>query len=75
MKIFNRTNLPLNIKYNNNTYKFNAKASGIYSVSKQTPLNKFVFVDVLSRNLRNRTNLHGQPYNPSRFIFTEKLTP
>lgn len=32
---------------------------------------KYRTVEVLSRNLRGRTDLHGHPYTPNRFIMSE----
>lgn len=56
MKVFNRTSLPEQINYNNK----------IYVKGKKTE--KSVQVNVLSKNLKGRTDLHNKPtiwfYNP-----------
>jgi hypothetical protein len=31
--------------------------------------NKIVLCNVLSKNLRNKTDLHGQPYKPTQWVF------
>jgi hypothetical protein len=31
---------------------------------------KYRIIKVLSLNLRGKTDLHGQPYNPSQWVFT-----
>lgn len=69
MPVFNRTSIPDKIRYNKKDYVFDAKKSGEFSQSKKKPKEKHVFVDVLSRSLRGKTDLHHQPYKPSRFIF------
>ena len=80
MKTFKRTSLPEEIKYNGERYTHNATISGAMTASNTSPqktieavkstCKKAVLVEVLSRNLRRRTDLHGQPYKPSQFIFT-----
>lgn len=66
MKKFSRCNLPESIKYNGKTY--------IYLCSKHGNKDRYaekkcVQVNVLSRNLRGKTDLHGKPYKPSEWIF------
>jgi len=72
MKNFNRTSLPAQVKYNGKTYEADIKQSSLHFNAGQ-PLptgKKFITVNVLSRNLRGRTDLHGQPYKPTKWIFT-----
>ena len=80
MKQYNRTYLPDEILYNGETYKVNPAISGAMH-SNNTPLKtidttlrkegkKAICVNVLSKNLRGRTDLHGKPYQPSKWIFT-----
>lgn len=80
MKIFKKTYLPDSINYNKDTYKVNIDISGAMRDNK-TPINtiagilrkegkKAVLVYVLSNNLKGRTDLHGKPYQPSKWIFT-----
>lgn len=66
MKIFSRCNLPESIKYNGKKYVYlcgKHENKDIY-IGK-----KCVQVNVLQRNLRGRTDLHGRLYKPSEFIF------
>ena len=73
MKTITRANLPEQVKYNNKVYQFNGELSGEYSVNKLTALpNDAIKVAVLSRRLRGKTDLHGNFYKPSIFIFTVK---
>lgn len=34
---------------------------------------KLIRVEVLSRNLKGKTDLHGNPYKPTEWIFTAKI--
>lgn len=66
MKIFSRCNLPESITYNGKKY--------VYLCGKHENKDKYigkkcVQVNVLSRRLKNATDLHGNPYKPSEFIF------
>jgi len=80
MKQFTRTYLPEEIKYNGNTYKCNAAISGSMNANYTSPNaialtlkkegRKAVLVNVLSRNLKGKTDLHGRPYQPTKHIFT-----
>jgi len=80
MKIYSRKYLPESITYNNETYKMNAAISGAMNANN-TPVNtivatlkregrKAILVQVLSSNLKGRTDLHGNPYKPTKWIFT-----
>lgn len=62
MKTFKRTNLPENIRYNGEVYKLD--------LSNDRQFKKTVIVEVLSPQLKNRTDLWGKPYKPTRFYFT-----
>lgn len=77
MKTFNRTSLPESIVYNGKVYKCDAKASALVSGKKVFSLGELglidksvIFVNVLSKNLKNKTDLFGQPYKPTTWIFT-----
>ena len=80
MKQYNKTYLPDEIIYNGSTYK---AAAGITSamIANNTSLKtiettlklegrKMVVVNVLSNPLKGKTDLYGQPYKPSKHIFT-----
>lgn len=58
MKAFNKTFLPLQIKYNGQIYTYNKDGA------------KKILVKVLSRNLRGRTDLWGNPYKPTEHVYT-----
>ena len=80
MTTFKKTSLPEEIKYNGETYTHNATISGSMGASNTNPRKtieavkstgkKAVLVEVLSRNLKGKKDLHGQPYKASQFIFT-----
>ena len=80
MKQYSRTHLPDFIEYNGETYKVNIEISGAMR-DNNTPVNtiaatlrkegrKAVLVNVMSKNLRGKTDLHGKPYQPTKWIFT-----
>lgn len=82
MKQYNKTYLPETITYNGETYSINVEISGAMNANN-TPVNtiaatlreqgrKAILVNVLSRNLRGKTDLHGNPYQPTKWIFTNK---
>lgn len=66
MKIY--ANLPTEVKRNGKIYVY----LGGCSSSHQKPNCKHIVVSVLSRNLRGRTDLYGNPYKPTQFYFIEK---
>lgn len=80
MKTFRRTYRPEKIKYNGETYTPNATISGAMLASRTKPEavamavrttgKKAVLVEVLSRNLKGKTDLHGKPYEPTKHIYT-----
>lgn len=80
MKQYNKTYLPDAITYNGNEYK---AAAGITSamIANNTSLQtisetlkkegrKMIVVNVLSKRLKGVTDLHGNLYKPSKYIFT-----
>ena len=80
MKQYSRTHLPDFIEYNGETYKVNIEISGAMR-DNNTSFNtiaatlrkegrKAVLVNVMSKNLRGKTDLHGKPYQPTKWIFT-----
>jgi len=80
MKIFNRTSLPEQIKYNGEIYALNTTISAGMNQSSTPPAKviealrstgkKGILVNVLSRNLKGVRDLHGKEYPPSKWIFT-----
>lgn len=82
MKTFKRTSLPEEIKYNGETYRQNSTITGGMMASNTRPEKvidalkstgkKGILVEVLSSKLKGKTDLHGQPYRASKFIFTNE---
>lgn len=71
MKTFKRTSLPDQICYNNKVYQMDAELSVLYSIGKATKIPQdAIKLEVLSRNLKRKSNLYGKPYEPTIFIFT-----
>ena len=74
MKTIKRANLPEKVNYNNKIYEFNAELSGKYAINKSTLLPyDAIKVSVLNARLKYKTDLHGNAYKPSEFIFTVKI--
>jgi len=79
MKTFKRASLPETIHYNGDDYKVHiASSAAIFNTSDaKRECNKFsshgtkaVLVEVQPSQLRGVSDLHGQPYKPSIFLFT-----
>ena len=80
MKTINRTYMPDAIYYMGKELKFNTFISGAMSVNRTNPktiINTLkkegrvgVLVNVLSRNLRGKTDLYNQPYKPQQYIYS-----
>ena len=82
MKQYSKTHLPDCIIYKGETYKVNIEISGAMR-DNNTPINtiaatlrkegrKAVLVNVLSKNLKGKTDLHGKPYQPTEWLFVTK---
>lgn len=82
MKQFSRTYLPDEVKYNGEIYKANARITSAM-IANNTSLKtisatlkkegrKAICVNVLSKNLKGKTDLYRQPYKPMQHIFTNK---
>jgi hypothetical protein len=80
MKTFNKSYLPETVEYNGERYYRNATISGVMN-STGTPISiikesvkqtkrKMVLVLVLSNSLKGKDDLHGNPYQPTKWIFT-----
>lgn len=83
MKTFNKSYLPETVIYNGVVYERNASITSAMSANN-TPIStirktlkeegrKMVLVNVLQRSLRGKTDLHGKPYQPTKWIFTTTL--
>lgn len=66
MKVFNRANLPESIMYNGFRYVY---LCGKHENKDKYIGKKVIQINVLSRNLRGKTDLYGNPYKASEFIF------
>lgn len=80
MKQYNKNHLPEIVKYNGEDYLPNA-AIDTAMILNNTSLKtisdtlkkesrKCLCVNVLSRNLKGKTDLYKQPYKPTKHIFT-----
>ncbi len=76
MKTYNKTSLPREIVYRGDTYVMNPDLSGVMATgiaAKGWNVGiKHVCVNVLSNALKGRTDLHGNAYQPTKWIFTIK---
>jgi hypothetical protein len=78
MKTYSKTYLPDSLLIAGQEYKVNFEASNEYKdgykitcITRLKQLGeKPVLVKVMSKNLKGRTDLHGNPYKPSEWIFT-----
>ncbi len=80
MKQYNKTYLPDAITYNGNEYKANARITSsmianntsvrVISETLKKEGRKMIVVNVLSKNLKGKTDLYGKPYQPNKHIFT-----
>lgn len=77
MKTFNRTSLPESISYNGKIHKCDFKASAALSLGGVVSWDAFglcgksvVYVKVLSKQVKGKTDLYGQPYKPTTWVFT-----
>lgn len=80
MKTYNKSSLPEAIFYNGDTYTVNISISAAMTLN-YTPIKtiaatlkkegrKGILVNVMSKALRGKTDLHGKPYTPNQFIYT-----
>lgn len=82
MKTFNKSFLPEKIMYNGKIFVCNYSVSADINIQNKSVLSieneaiaitghkNIILVNVLSKNLRGKTDLHGNNYKPSRWIFT-----
>lgn len=65
MKTIHRANMPDSIKANAKTYTLDIEAT-----HSKTPPTDAICLMLTNNRLRGKRDLHGQPYKPSRWIFT-----
>lgn len=65
--IMHRTSLPDSITRNGRRYILDRETSA--TIGSSSAPDHSIDVHVLARNLRGRLDLHGKPYQPSRYIF------
>ena len=80
MKIFKKTYLVESINYNGEVYTKNTVISSGMNASRTRPEKvlealkttgkKGVLVEVLSKSLKGKTDLHNKPYQPTKWIYT-----
>ena len=73
MQTYNKTFLPDSIINGVIEYKPNANLTARMQQGEQIPkdeLKNCIQVNVLSNNLKGKTDLHGRPYKPTKWIFT-----
>ena len=80
MKTFRKTSLPDEIIYNGERYTLDMTTSRLTELSRSNPKTiierlkrqgtKSVLVQVLSNNLKGKTDLYGNEYKPTEWIFT-----
>lgn len=63
MKNFSRTYLVDVIKYNGEKFTYQP-------TEVNNPTKKHVCINVLSKNLKGKTDLFGQPYKATKFIYS-----
>ncbi len=73
MKQFNKTFLPDSIQYKGNEYRVNIEKTHLHR-GYITHQKDCIIVNVLSKNLKGVTDLHGNLYKPTVWIF-EKVYP
>lgn len=83
MKTFKKTHLPDTVNYDGSVLTFDAPNTGIAHFRKDYTVKsvcntlkakgkKVCVVSVLSDNLKNKTDLHGNKYQPLKYIFTDE---
>lgn len=73
MKQYNKTNCPDVILYKGEEYKMNIEATHLNREGIKLSNKYHIKVNVLSRNLKGKTDLHGNPYKASVFIYSNQL--
>ena len=80
MKTYNKTYLPENINYKGEIYTLNLfiqigmdmNETKVKTIAKSLKKDnrKCLIVNVLSKGLKGKTDLFGQPYKPNKYIYT-----
>ncbi|MFX1709023.1 hypothetical protein PV783_33965 [Chitinophaga sp. CC14] len=70
MKTINRASLPDQIKYRGKEYTLNSTLSDLYGDNKPFYNKNCIAVHVLPAKLKDVPDLHGKPYQPTKWIFT-----
>lgn len=73
MKQYNKTHCPEVIEYNGMQYKMNIDATHSYREGNKLSSRYHIRVNVLSKNLKGRTDLHGNLYKPNVFIYSNEM--
>lgn len=72
MKEITRTSLPESVKYNGRTYVRDMERSNKHTLGQPYDKDGCIKVNVLSRNLRGKLDLHHKPYQPTEWVFRQK---
>jgi len=73
MKTYNKTHCPDQIIYKGEVYKLNVDATHRLREGQKLSSKYHIAVNVLSKNLKGRTDLHGNLYKPNTFIYSNEL--
>lgn len=73
MKTYNKTHCPDVIEYNGESYKLDIAATHEHREGVKLSSRYHIRVNVLSKNLKGRTDLHGNLYTPNTFIYSNEL--
>lgn len=73
MKQYNKTHCPDSIEYNGEIYKMDIAATHEYREGVKLASSYHIRVNVLSKNLKGRTDLHGNLYKANIFIYSNEL--
>lgn len=72
MKTFKKSHIPETIEYNGNTYVLNVKLSHDFENNVQFVKKDCIKLICENKRLRGKTDLHGQLYKPTIWIFSVK---
>jgi len=77
MQTFNKTYLPDSVTYNGNVYTLeqacaNEHSSSLDAMDLMCKDKKVIRVNVLSKNLKGKTDLFNQPYKGTNWLFTHE---
>lgn len=72
MKQYNKTHCPEVINYKGQDFKKDIEATHKYREGQSIKGANHIRVNVLSNNLKGRTDLHGKTYTPNVFIYSNE---